>query len=221
MSLLLPTGLTQFVPSNGTLVPISYTDITSSTGSVGPLTLNVSNPSDTVSALFSYSAEINPGPPPAPITYNNVSIVATPGEVYATVDIVVVPGVSATVTNVISSTGYWTYNPDPIFWDAGSVLGADIGGATPTNNLSFVATAAGPNYSVTAFEYRTGVIPGTPPAPTASAPTLGSPTKVFSIPPQSSLLVQIPSSSASLSTGPIDLVASGANLYVTPVLILA
>lgn len=215
MSTILATGLTHLVPSDGTLVPITYTDITSINGTVGPLTLNVSNPSNTNIALFSYSAELDPTPQP-PQTYTNVLLADNSGRT-AHVNITIVPGVSATVTQVLDSTTDWA----PAFGNAGNVLGNAIGGTTPANDLRFIVSAVANDGSATAFQYYAGVIPGSLPPPTATAPTLGSPTKVFAISPLGSLLVQIPSTSASLANGPIDLVASGANVYVTPVQIIA
>lgn len=215
MSTILATGLTHLVPSDGTLVPISYTDITSSNGAVGPLTLNISNPSNTNTALFSYSAELDPQPQP-PQSYTNVLIADNAGRT-AHVNCTVVPGTSITVTEVLDSTTDWA----PAFGNAGTILGNAIGGTTPANDIRMVDSAVDGSGAATMFEYFTGVLPGSQPAPTATAPTLGNPTKVFSIAPLSSVLVQIPSSSASLATGPIDLVASGANVYVTPVQIVA
>jgi hypothetical protein len=215
MSSILPVGLTHLVPSDGTLVPISNSDITTSSGTVGPLILNVANPSTSVSALFSYSAELDPVPQP-PQYFTNVPLVAIPNDREAVVDITVIPGKSITVTNIVSSTNNWA----PVNWNTGKVLGNAIGGATPANDINFIDSAVNENGSAAAFAYYSGAIPGTPPAPTANAPILGTPTKVFTIPPLSNQIIQIPSSSASLSTGPIDLIASGANLYVTPVQII-
>jgi len=214
MSLILPTGLTHLVPSDGTLVPISYTDITTSSGTVGPLTLQVSNTSNNASALFSYSAELNPTPP-VPHLYHTHQ--GNPGEsIYIAADVTIFDGTATAVPTASANT-----------WSIGQsfgVNGNDIGGTYPTNNLSFLITelknVVGGVGEVAALAYNAGVVPnGTDPI--ANAPTLGSPTKVFTVAPLTSQLIQIPSSSASLSTGPIDLVASGANLYVTPVQVIA
>ena len=213
MSTLLAVGLTQYVPSDGTLVPIVFTDITSGPGTVGPVTLNVYN-TDAQVGLISYSAELVPVPQ-APISYENVLIGTVLGGRYAYVDVTVVPGASVTVTNIISSSILW----GPASTNAEPILGQDIGGNIG-ENVSMLCTAVNAGDEATAFAYNAGIIPGTPPDPTADAPTLGVPSKVFAIPPTSSLVIRLPVSGASLALTPINLIASGANLYVTPVAIV-
>ena len=133
MSLILPTGLTHLVPSDGTLVPISYTDITTSSGTVGPLTIQVSNTSNTASALFSYSAELNPGPPPGPQVYR-INYDSYPNPFSCIFDVTIDNGVATAVP--ISSSGDWQPNDNQHV----GANGADIGGSTPANNINFLVT---------------------------------------------------------------------------------
>ena len=67
---------------------------------------------------------------------------------------------------------------------------------------------------VTQYQVASYQIPSS--APTANMPTYNNPTKVFLVAPQTSEYVQIPSSNA----GNVVLVATGANVVVTPIQII-
>jgi hypothetical protein len=97
------------------------------------------------------------------------------------------------------------------------VPGWEIGGESGVNDLTFTTTEVNGSGQLVAAVYVSGTIPGGSPAPTPTLPTVGNPTKVVTISPMASEFIQIPSS----STGDTVLYGSGADVYVTPVQIIA
>lgn len=213
MAALLPIGLTYLLPSNGDSVTLTTTDLNSPTGKVGPLLLKLTNSSDTDTAVVSYDNGFVPGPPPGPTDYTVVTTSNQgPGPITCIITVNTLTG-TAVCKEILDIVGVVPVNT------AFPILGTQIGGTSPANNLTFVAYTSmydpvDPSYASN-FAYANGTIPTN--TPNANAPTYGNPSKVFTIAPLTSELVQIPSS----DSGSTMLVASGASLYVTPVQIIA
>jgi hypothetical protein len=223
MSTYVPVGLTHLLPAGSGNLQLSATDVVSSSGQIGPLLLKLTNSSSSNVAVVSYDNSFVPGPPPGPrsILVTAQGTFAAAGQTvsfycgFNTATGVVSP---TDITGIIASSNAWTGTS--LYC---KVSGADIGGTTPANDITYgiaYTTGYNPNTgyqsgSVTEIYYQNG----TPPSGNSAAailPTAGSPTKVFTIPPLSSDLVQIPASDNGSST----LVASGADVYVTPIQIV-
>lgn len=205
MSAVLPVGLTYLLEAGTGNVTLGATDIVFSSGKTGPLLLKLTNSSDTAVAVVSYDNELIPQPI---VTYTNIILVSNYGS--ATVDITVDPAnyipyisriVSADSNNFINNR-MQTY---------GQLIGGQQGFVFFT-----VVNTTNPGGMGTPTEiiYDSGYVP----ANTGGAilPTAGTPTKVFTIAPLTSEIVQIPAS----DNGSTVLVASGADVYVTPVQIV-
>jgi len=215
----LPVGLTYLLPDDGSNVTIDITGVTSASGKVGPLNLKLTNSSNTNIAVVSYDNSFVPGPPPVPQTYlvHNDTKPQTPDtvEFYITVDTV---ANTVTVGNIVSSSYTWNYD------DSFNVLGTQFGG-TANNYINFSVTGTNPPYTsynngyITELYVNSFNIPSN--APNANAPTYNNPTKVFTIPPLTTEYVQIPTSAQTPDLTPTTLVCSGANVYVTPIQVIA
>lgn len=205
MTTYVPVGLTHLLEDGSGNVTLSASDIVSDSGKAGPLLLKLTNSSDSNVAVVSYDNELIPQPI---VTYTNITLGSNYGN--AVVDITVDPAdYIPVVTNIVSSQGNFVGQNM-------ACGGALIGGQVALVYFVITSTTNPEALSpVTGLEYVSGYVPAN--AGGAILPTPGSPTKVFTIPPLASDLVQIPAS----NNGSTVLVASGANVYVTPIQIVA
>ena len=213
----LPVGLTYLLPDDGSNVTIDITGVISASGKVGPLNLKLTNSSNANTAVVSYDNSFVPGPPPPPVTY----LVSANGgdgdqqtiQLYVTLD---ETNNTVTTGNIVSSSAGWHVmdgfvvpytqfdgvSGDYISYQIYAVDNPDTGTGHPTQ------------LHLAAYQ-----IPSN--APSANAPTYNNPTKVFTIPPLTTEYVQIPTSSQTPDLTPTTLVCSGANVYVTPIQVIA
>jgi len=224
MSTYVPVGLTHLLPAGSGNLQLSATDVVSSSGQIGPLLLKLTNSSSSNVAVVSYDNSFVPGPPPGPRSI----LVTAHGTFDAAGQTCSFYCGFNTATGVVSPTDITDIIDSSTGWIGTSlyckVSGADIGGTSPANDIVY-GIARTTNYNPNTG-YQLGAVTeiyyqnGTPPAGDSAAailPTAGNPTKVFTIPPLSSDLVQIPAS----ENGSTTLVASGADVYVTPIQIVA
>ena len=206
MSSYVPVGLTYLLQKDTGNVTLNPSDIVSSTGKVGPLILKLTNSSDSNIAVVSYD---NTFTPPVTVTYNNITGQSNYGN--PVLSITVNPANNIPVAVV-------TGNNTPTFYINSTiqVLGDQIGGLSGFVSFNVTQTTD-PNSPapIVSLVYTSGYVPAS--GGSAILPTAGNPTKVFTIPPLASDLVQIPSS----QSGSTTLVAAGADVYVTPIQIVA
>lgn len=224
MNTYVPVGLTYLLEADSGNVTLQSSDIVSSSGKSGPLLLKLTNSSDANIAVVSYDNGFVPGPPPGPqrilVTANGTFEMAGQTVSFYCQFNSATGAITSPINqeDIVASTSGW--NGGTIFC---KVLGNEIGGASPANDITyriFDTTGYNPNTGiqsgqVTQLGYQSGTAPTG--APNAILPTAGNPTKVFTIPPLGSDLVQIPSS----DNGSTVLVATGADVYVTPIQIVA
>jgi len=215
MSVLLPVGLTYYVPANNS-IELAASDITAPGGSIGPVILKVTNPPSPFgpgqTAFLAWSAPIAPPTPPEPVTYP-VYIDAITGIKWIGMDITVYAGQSISIA-VTDTSNNWTTN------DYVDVDGADIGGVSGLNNIrvNFTAVDPEPEGAATELSYGGGLIPG---SPDPTTPTEGNPTATISIGAGSTELVQIPNSIQSPNFNTLTLSVGTSAVYITPVQIVA
>lgn len=205
MTTYVPVGLTYLLQDGTGNVTINASDLASAAGKVGPVTLKLTNSSNSAVAVVSYDNSLLP---PVPVTYTNVQAQSNYGN--PILNITVDPLVNVPVATVANSNGS-SYYTNVTVQVSGSLIGGEA--AWVLFNITGTSAGDGPG-QVTTLEYSTGYQPA---GGGANLPTPGNPTKVFTIPPLASDLVQIPSS----DLGSTVLVASGANVYVTPIEIVA
>ena len=213
MTTYVPFSLSHLLPAEGS-IQLTSQDFASASGKIGPITVKLTNSSIDTTAVISYS---NPYIPPAPpIEYPNVDY-DQDGKVIHFLSITVVPGMIAYCD---CSNGNSTNN-----WNVGDyfvINGLNIGGASPFNDLTFMVTSCNPESGGVALAatFVSGVVPGGPSvAPVLPSPS--NPTQVIIVGPGQTEYVQIPGSIVAPDYVPLTLYASGADVYVTPVQIIA
>jgi len=208
MTTYVPYGLSYFLPANGN-IELTSTDFASASGKIGPITIKLTNTDTANSAIISYD---NPFSPPSVIEYTNVTFDGDGKVIHMNVDIV--PATSATVLNP-SSTG-----PGLTVGYTFTTSGTQTGGTSPANDLTWIVTDVISDYNAN-IAYQSGVIPGINPATNPIAPTEGTPTQTLIVAPATSEYVQFPGSITAPAYNPLEIYCSGANVYVTPVQIVA
>lgn len=221
MSVLLPIGNSYFVPTNTSIV-IQPNDLSAPGGALGPIILKIQNESDVNTAAVNWEAPVTP-PTPEPTFFTNVNCqpYGQPYDGTLVVDVTVLEGVSVTVTNIVSST------PGSIGWQTDHYMyidGIDIGGsAGEAYRVYFSITGIDPDPNtgtsiVTSVAYWQGPPPG---FVEPVIPTQNNPTATVTIGPRQTELIQIPGSIQSPNFVPLTITAGGANVFVTPVQIVA
>lgn len=210
MSTYTPFGLSYLLPAAGSIT-LTSSDFYSASGAIGPVTVKLTNISTSATSVISYG---NPYIPP--IVYPALEYDVA-GQVIHITSVTIQPSTSA-ICDISNGSSTPNWNVGETF----TVYGAAIGGTSPTNDLTFTVTQTDPVGSTgraVAATYTSGLIPG-PEIANPTLPTSGNPSQVIIVSPGQTEYVQIPGSIVAPEYNPLILYASGADVYVTPVLLV-